>query len=149
MVCIYILIGIIGLVIAFRYIKRKEVELEKSFQQRFAGQNILLKDKYALYIAQQSDGYSHTRGTGYLVLTDQELYFKRQFGNKVISMPLQSILQASETLRLGGQSIGKSLLKVSFRNQQGKEDAVAWRVKDLHRWKNEIQKRIMPAGKSK
>jgi len=138
MMWVYVLLAVIGLVIAFGYVKKKEVELEARFQKRFAGKNIQLMDKYALFIAQQSDGYSHFRGVGRLVLTDQELHYERQFGNKVISIPLPSIVQVGETLRLGGQSTGKPFLRVDFRTQEGQEDAVAWRVKQLDRWKNEI-----------
>ena len=138
MVWLLILFVIIGLVAVFSYIKKKQIELEESFQKRFAGKTIRCMDKYALFIAQQSDGYSHFRGTGYLVLTDQELYYERQFGHKVISIPLASIVDVGETLRLGGQSTGRSMLKVAFKDQKGQEDAVAWRVKQLHRWQDEI-----------
>ena len=75
MVWILILFAIIGLVIVFRYIKKKEIELEEGIQNRFAGKKIRFMDKYALFIAQLSDGYSHFRGIGHLVLTDQELYY--------------------------------------------------------------------------
>jgi len=138
MIWILVTLAVIALVIVFRYIKKKEIQLEEDFQSRFAGKNVRIMDKYALFIAQQSDGYSHIRGIGRLVLTDQELYYKRQLGNKVLSIPLTSVLQVGETLRLGGQSLGKPLLKVDFRTQEGKEDAVAWRVKELDRWKDEI-----------
>jgi len=138
MIWLFGILAVIGLVIAFGYVRKKELELEERFQKRFAGKKIQLMDKYALFIAQQSDGYSHFRGVGRLVLTDQELHYERQFGHKIISIPLSSIVQVGETLRLGGQSTGKPLLKVDFRTQEGQEDAVAWRVKALHRWKNEI-----------
>jgi hypothetical protein len=64
--------GCIGLFVIFqffRFIKRNEIELKKSFQGRFSKQKILLVDKTARIIAQQSHGYSQKAGMGYLVLT--------------------------------------------------------------------------------
>ena len=55
------ILGFIGLIVIvqfFRFVKRKEIRLEQDFQKRFSGRKILLMDKYARFIAQQSDGFS-------------------------------------------------------------------------------------------
>ncbi len=145
---VYVLLAVIGLALFMGYVKKKEIELEARIRGKFVGENIQFMDKYALFIAQQSDGYSHVRGNGYLVLTDQELYYERQFGHKVISIPLERIIQVGETLRLGGQSTGRTLLKVDFKTETGLEDAVAWRVRDLQRWKDKISKTSHEARRS-
>jgi len=44
------------------------MKLEANFQKRFSGKQIQYLDKHALYVAKKSDGYSHFRGQGYLVL---------------------------------------------------------------------------------
>ena len=95
-------------------------------------------DKYALYVAKQSDGYSHFRGSGYLVLTEDELYFERQLDRKIIIIPIGSIVKVDRTKRLGGQSPGKMMLKVVFKTQDGEQDAIAWKVKELEQWIKEI-----------
>ena len=138
MIWVYVLLAVIVLAAVLGYVKKKEIELEASSQKKFAGKNILFMDKHALFIAQQSDGYSHVRGMGHLVLTDEELHYERQFGKKVISIPLSSIVHVGQTLRLAGQSPGRPMLKVVFTTLEGQEDAVAWRVKELQRWKHEI-----------
>jgi len=138
MIWVYVLLAVIVIAAALGYVKKKEIELEARFQKEFAGKNIRFMDKHALFVAQQSDGYSHVRGMGHLVLTDEELHYERQFGNKVISIPLSSIVHVGQTLRLGGQSPGRPMLKVVFTTLEGQEDAVAWRVKELQRWKDEI-----------
>ena len=76
--------AVVGIVIFFRHLKKKQNELEEGFQRRIAGQKIRFMDKHALFVAQQADGFSHFRGSGYLVLTDQELYFESKLGNKVV-----------------------------------------------------------------
>ncbi len=119
-------------------LRAKQDEVDESFRKRFAGKNIRFMDKYALYVAKQSDGYSHFRGIGYLVLTEDELYFERQLDRKIIIIPIGSIVKAERTKRLGGQSPGKMMLKVVFETQNGEQDAIAWKVKELEQWIKEI-----------
>ena len=131
-----IIVGIV--IIFFAFLKRKQDEVKASFQRRFAGKKIQFMDKYALYVAKQSDKYSHFRGSGYLVLTEDELYFERQLDRKTIIIPIGSIVKAERTERLGGQSPGKMMLKVVFETQDVEQDAIAWKVKELEQWINEI-----------
>jgi len=134
-------IGIIAVgivIIFFVFLKRKQDEVEANFQKRFAGKKIRFMDKYALYVARQSDGYSHFRGMGYLVLTEDELFFERQLDRKIITIPIGSIVKVERTKRLGGQSLGKMMLKVVFETQDGEQDAIAWKVKELEQWIKEI-----------
>lgn len=134
---IYIIIA--GAVTAFFIVlKKRQDEVEENFQKRFAGKKIKIMDKYALYIAKQSDGYSHFRGIGYLVLTENELYFERQLNRETIVISTDSIVKAEKTRRLAGQSTGRMMLKVVFETPDGKQDAIAWRVKRLEQWLQEI-----------
>ncbi len=131
--------GVVIVIVWFlRYVKKKAIALEESCQRRFAGIDIRLLDKTAIYHAQKSDGYSHSRGMGYLVLTDSELYFQRQLGNKVIAIPIGSILAVGQTYKLAGQSSIRATLKVEFTNNLGQQDAIAVRVKELEQWETEI-----------
>ena len=124
--------------IFFVFLKRRQNEVEASFQKRFAGKKIRFIDKYALYIASESNGYSHFRGAGYLVLTEDELYFERQLNRKKVTIPIDSIVKAEQTRRLAGQSPGRMMLKVVFETPDGEQDAIAWRVKKLEQWIKEI-----------
>ncbi|MFC1569304.1 hypothetical protein ACFL4L_03650 [bacterium] len=95
-------------------------------------------DKKVLFIAQESDGCSHFRGIGYLVLTDDELYFERQLRSKIISIPITSLRNVEETRRLAGQAPGKSMLRIVFKDSFGNTDSIALCIKDLEQWKIEI-----------
>ena len=135
------ILGFIGLIVIvqfFRFVKRKEIELEQTFQLRFSGRNIHIMNKTSRIIAQQSHGYSQKTGMGYLVLTSQELYFKMQLLNREISIPASSLLSVGETRRMLGKNPLRTMLKVDFKAMDGKEDAIALLVKDLPRWKTEI-----------
>ena len=75
---------------------------------------------------------------GYLVLTNDELYFERQLDGKTFKIPITSITQVGEAKRLAGQNPGPLMLKVDYKSSDGIDDAIAWRVKELDRWKNKI-----------
>lgn len=140
---IEILIGIIivsVVTVFFVVLKKRQDEVEANFLIKFSDKEIKIMDKYALYLARQSDGYSHFRGVGYLVLTEDELYFERQLNREVIRIPIDSIVAVEKTRRLAGQSTGRMLLKVVFETPDGKQDAIAWSVKKLERWIEEISK---------
>ena len=145
------IIGIIGIVfvgIVIRFfvrLKRRQDEMEENFQKRFVGKKIRFMDKHALYIARESDGYSHFRGQGYLVLTEDELFFERQLVKKIIEIPTRSIVTVDKTRRLAGQGPGV-MLKVVFKTQVGEQDAIGWKVKELDRWIDEIS--LMAKGES-
>ena len=138
-----LIIGVICIILVaiviqfFVRLKRWQDEIEANFQKRFANKMIRFMDKHALYIARESDGYSHFRGQGYLVLTEDELYFERQLVKKIIEIPTDSIIEVGKTKRLAGQGPGM-MLKVVFKTQDGKEDAIGWKVKELEQWINEI-----------
>ncbi len=142
MTWLIITIAVLGVIIFFIFLKKKQDELEESFLKRFTGKNIRMMDKYALYVAKESDGHSHFRGSGYLVLTGDELYFERQMDGKIIMIPLSSIIKVDSTRRLGGQSPGKLMLKVEFKTQEGAEDAIAWKVKELDDWIQQINQTV-------
>ena len=135
---IFIGIGIIIIIGFFVYLKKKQDELEDDFKKRFSGKNILLLDKHAEFIAQESDGFVKVRGLGYLVFTDEVLFFQRQLGNKIVLIPIHSIVQAGETRRLGGRSPGRTMLQIKFKDNSGKNDSIALLVKELSLWKKVI-----------
>ena len=138
MVWFVLLIAAICLVIFFIFLKKRQDALEESFQNRFAGKIIRIMDKHALYVARKSDGYSHVRGIGYLVLTEEELYFERQLDRKITIIPTDAISSVGSTKRLAGQSPGQIMLKVEFDLGEGNLDEIAWKVKDLESWEREI-----------
>lgn len=140
----YLIVTVLVILIIsfFIFLKRKQDELEEVFQKRFAGRKVKLLEKHAIFVAQESDGYSHFRGQGYLALSDDELYFKRVLGNKTIFLPITVILEAGETNRLGGQSLGRRMLHIRFKNPSGQNDSVALQVKELQQWQDAISSAI-------
>ena len=134
MVWLIIAIAILCIGAFFFILKNKQNKLEEHFQKRFSNRAIQNLDKSALYVARESDGLSHFRGIGYLVLTEKELFFERQLKSIIIHIPISSIISIGKTKRLGGQSPGPLMLKVIFKDQSGETDAIAWKVRELDGW---------------
>ncbi len=85
----------------------------------------------ANFFGQHSVGMTGIRGNGILLLTDQRLYFLMWLPRKEVSIPLQNITNVEATRTFLGKTKGYKLLKVTFLNEAGEEDAAAWAIKDL------------------
>jgi len=135
------LIVAIGLLLIwfFIHLKKKQEMLEANFQQRFKNKDILFLDKVAVLHAQESEGYSQSSGMGYLVLTEQELYYEMVFFGKIFPIPLNSIKRVSETKRLGGKSTLWPMLHIEYKDSTGNPDSIALRVKELSKWQTKIK----------
>ena len=111
-----IILGVSAIIWFFVFLKKKQDELEVNFQNRFSGINIRHLDKYAVFRAQESHGYSQTEGKGYLILTDDELYFEMVLLNKVVSIATATIINVGKTNRLLGVNPGRPMLaRISHR----------------------------------
>lgn len=139
---IAIVLAIAAVIWFFVFLKKKQDQLEESFQKRFAGRNIRYLDKHAVLRAQQSNGYSQSQGMGYLVLTDDELYFEMTLLSITISIPASSLIKAEKIRRLLGVNPIRPMLKVEFIDSNGKDDAIALNVKETENWIDAISKLI-------
>lgn len=141
LVLIFVILSILFIISFFKKLKKTQDELKELITQRFEGQTIHLRDPIAFLVAQQSRGYSQRQGNGNLILTDHELFFAMTIPKTIISIPLKTIKNIERPLRMCGQCIMKKLLKINFTTPEGTETAIAWYVKELDRWENEILSR--------
>ena len=82
----------------------------------------------------ESRGPAQVRGNGWLVLTADELRFRMWVPDRETRIPLAAIADVG-TARVGlGKTVGRRLLRVRWRTQEGAEDAMAWQVRDLDDW---------------
>jgi hypothetical protein len=133
--------GCIGLFVIFqffRFIKRNEIELKKSFQGRFSKHEDTTRGQNRSYHCPAIPRLLPESGHGLSGAYPQELYFKMQLFNREITIPASSLLSVGETRRMLGKNPLRAMLKVDFKTIDGKEDAIALIVKDLPHWKTEI-----------
>ncbi len=107
-------------------------------EDRFAGRRIILMALDANFFGQKTKGAGQIRGNGALVLTDDELWFCLAAPRREFSIPISTITEIKLKRSHLGKSIFRSLLAVSF-NYQGKEEQIAWFVRDAEKWMNTIE----------
>jgi hypothetical protein len=101
---------------------------------RLGEHRILLMDRGANFFGVKSRGIGQLRGNGCLALTRDELLFLMWVPRREIRIPRSDILRAGKTRTHVGKASFFPLLRVHFRNEEGKEDAIAWRVRNLKEW---------------
>lgn len=86
----------------------------------------------------RSAGRGQVRGTGTLVLTPDELIFRQWVPRRETRIPLAAVTSAGRERWWLGKTVGRPLLRVAWAADGGAEDAMAWQVRDLDGWLDEL-----------
>jgi len=114
----------------------------KSILEKFEVKDIICLLVGANFFGQESLKLRQVRGNGVLVLTSEELYFEMWISKRVFRIPIYSIIDLEETKWHLRKTKNRLLLKIIFTNSMGETDSVAWIVRDLDLWINEIQNQM-------
>jgi len=106
---------------------------------QFQDRKIIHSESFANYFGLESQGIKQIRGNGILILTEKELYFELYLPKKTITIPINEIIKIETPRSHLGKSKYKKLLKIIFTNQNQEKDSVAWLVKQLPRWIENIE----------
>jgi len=99
-------------------------------------------DRAANFFGQQSRGVAQMRGNGTLILTNSDLIFEMWLPNREYRVPIESIESLEKPRSFLGKSRFTPLLQVIYRDQEGGRDSMAWQVRDLSGWMEQIDKAI-------
>ncbi len=114
----------------------------REIEDQFVGKNVLLTSRGANFFGQDSKRVPQIRGNGVLILTDKELFFGMWTPKKELKIPIVAIKSVENPKSFLGKSVFRTLLKITFENDQGDIDAAAWYVKDLDSWNRELERLI-------
>ena len=106
---------------------------------QFQDRKIIHSDSFVNYFGRESQGMKQIRGNGILILTEKELYFELYLPKKIITIPINQISKIETPRSHLGKSKLKKLLKIIYTNQNQEKDSVAWLVKQLPSWIQNIQ----------
>ena len=109
-------------------------------QRRYPNPRLMVKN--ASFFGQESLGVTQGRGNGTLVITDLELVFIRWWPRKEFVIPLKAITGLDTPSSFLGKTRFTPLLKVSFTNDSGLPDSMAWHVADLGGVKTALESAI-------
>ncbi len=101
---------------------------------RLGEAEIVAIDESANFFGAETRGVLQLRGNGCLGATDDEVLFIMWFPRKEISFPRARITAVERAKSHLGKRIFRPLLRVRFRDDQGRADSVAWYVRDLPAW---------------
>ena len=106
---------------------------------QFQNKKIIHSDSFVNYFGRESQGMKQIRGNGILILTEKELYFELYLPKKIITIPINQISKIETPRSHLGKSKLKKLLKIIYTNQNQEKDSIAWLVKQLPSWIQNIQ----------
>ena len=94
-------------------------------------EKVLFLSQKANFFGIKSLGARQVRGNGELVITTQGIRFTRWLPHKEIFIPADRILGVTRTRSFLKKTIFRPLIKVTFLDPEGREDEIAWFVRDL------------------
>mgnify|MGYP000518929768 CR=1 FL=1 len=86
------------------------------------------------FFGRLSSGYRQWRGNGLLALTDGGLCFRQLLPRKELFIPLDAVTGISRPRSFLGKTRMKDLVRVDFRDEEGKDDACAWLLPSTSWW---------------
>lgn len=108
-------------------------------QARAAAGEEVLCDTSANCFGVESRGMAQVRGNGCLCLGSEQLVFVLWLPRRMLEIPRSKLIGVEQVKSHLGKTKFVPLLKVIFTNDAGDEDSVAWTVRDLPRWMEELQ----------
>lgn len=139
-IALIILLVIVGvavlaaIVLATRaFVRRAAADSAAAIDREFAGIEVLRKDPMANYFGLESKGGKQVRGNGALVLTADELWFRRIGSSEPLRVARGAITETSVVRSHAGKTVGRPLVRVAFDGPQG-PDSAAWYVADAEAW---------------
>ena len=128
------IIFILLFIIIVMVIKKKVQKLEEEVRSKFSGKTILMIDKFANFAGQESKGLGQVRGNGILVFVKDMIYFQMLTPKIELEIPREKITGFSRENSFLGKMKGIPLIKIDFRNKDGRVDSAGWWVKSPDEW---------------
>lgn len=131
---------IVGIVILTRKMVAKiAARNDELIAREFAGVEIERQSAIANFFGLESKGGAQVRGNGALVVTADRVWFQRLGAGAPIVIPRRDVKAAEVVSSHAGKTVGRPLLKLTFDDEHGGTDAVAWYVPDAESWAEALQ----------
>jgi hypothetical protein len=111
-----------------------------------SGTDTLRVAPMAQFYGVASAGRGQLRGDGVLILTAEELRFDMWSPERRLVVPLAAVLRVDTTKRHAGRYSVKPLLRVTWRDAHGLEDAAAWALTEREEWARALDDAVRAAG---
>ena len=116
------------------FLRSKFMARVQSTLARYPKESWLAASQRAHFFGQRSRGRKQLKGNGILILTREELHFHMLLPNREWTLPVSSIQKIENPRSFMGKSILRPLLKVTFFDEAGWSDEIAFSVPDVSAW---------------
>lgn len=123
-----IFFGLLGYVALIRWQDQRWIE------SRFGGEKIRVVSFGIIFLGVTSDSGPIRRSSGFLILTDERLFFRSRRRNLELDIPGKRILEVYHDVRHRGEEVHQSLMMVDFINENRRRDTAAFRVPYPPQW---------------
>jgi hypothetical protein len=117
--------------VIFGWLRRRA---EAHVRSMAGGRELELMDESANSFGVESRGVTQIRGNGCLALTADEILFVMWLPRRELRISRERISLVERAGSHLGKTVGRPLLRVRFADEIGREDSVAWLVRDLPAW---------------
>jgi hypothetical protein len=120
----------------FNNLKRKRAE---ELFRNYHKDRIIYFSREVNFFGQKSEEGLNIKGNGSLLLTPDQLHFKKWIPDQDLIIPLKNIKNVERVDSFMGKSKNRPLLKIDFNNKDGKMDSAAWLLDNMHNWENVLK----------
>jgi len=112
-------------------------------REKYKDENVLIINDTSNFFGLESLGVWKVRGSGVLLLTEEELFFGMWKPKKELLIPVKSIIKVTNPKSHMHRSAFRPLLKITFNNEKGESDSAAWYIRNLDKWNDVLNKLIL------
>ena len=116
--------------------RKRRRAIAADIHSRLGESDVVAFDDSALFFGVESRGAGQLRGNGCLGASSEQMLFVMWMPRREFSIPRDRITSIERTRSHLGKRIGRDLLKVSYTNDDGAPDSIAWYVTDLPLWES-------------
>lgn len=121
--------------------KAKKARLEE-LNAKFQDKERKFFSRNANFLGHSSIKQKQPKGSGYLLLTNDELYFLMVLPPKEINISVKNIISSKISKSYLGEEFSKNILEVKHKTLDNKEEKLAWILKNERNLLDEINKLI-------
>ncbi|MBN2051232.1 MAG: hypothetical protein JW760_12340 [Spirochaetales bacterium] len=131
---------IFGIVLYMALIRHIET---KHLSEKYSPSEMILASFGVTYFGRESEIKKPKRIMGALVLVKDGIYFRSRYKNIEVYVPKDSITLVGTTDFFCDKPLNDTVIQISFKNESGSLDRVAFRIPAPAKWLNTVQKAFL------
>jgi len=132
-----IIFGIVLIMAFIRYIETKHLS------SKYPPEDIVLASFGVTYFGQESKIEKPIRKTGAIALVKDGIFYHSRFGGIEVFLPRDKIKSVGTTDFFCDKSLNDTVIQISFKNEEGNLDRMAFRIPAPAKWIVLLQKTLL------